>query len=696
MKLNTSAAPVEVVGNTSNSNFSIAVNGKAFRVLSDTLYKNKIGSIVREVSCNAYDAHVMAGKKDVPFVVHLPDDFEPWFSVQDQGVGLSPEDIATVFTVYFQSTKDQSNDAIGAFGLGAKTPFSYTDQFTVTSVKDGMKRMYSAYITPEGIPNIAEMHAEETTEGNGVEIRIAVKREDYSKFRTEVQNQLKYFKVKPTLENGSVQWPIDQSPIFQVDGFNVYQNDSYSRGSNFIILQGNVGYDLDWNAVRASISAEARNFADRLTSYKTILEFDIGQIGVTASREGVEYDKTTVQNINDRLVDAQKKCTEFVAEKIAHLTTEFEKAEFIHSNDVYGRLSNYKFNDDFMVYNQGNNASIKLDSNLLGYITAYQKTNSKLRRQYAGTNSIVYLNRLRRTAMVIKDKDTVGRLNQRMSEVTENYGQTFLFVPSDDRSVEDIVAAITKLQGGYSENIKFTSKIALPKISRGEYKPSTFYEMGHGDSSLRSWRKIENATIEEIEKETLYTTSFGMDFEDMVSIGEYRALKRIESTIPELICVKKSDTEKAEKNENLTPLKDFIAEKRKEFALKLDNGLKRKFIRYGFAEAVKNWIPYRLFNLGKTFSTYAKNTDIDKILKIANRPDPKKITDAEYSLCVFMGLDTERHKFMQKRHSRFEQVAAKIDKKYPLLKAVLDHYQLDNKQKALAEYVNLVYNSTVS
>lgn len=696
MKLNTTSAPVEVVGNTSNSNFSIAVNGKAFRVLSDTLYKNKIGSIVREISCNAYDAHVMAGKKDVPFTVHLPDDFEPWFSVQDQGVGLSPDDIANVFTVYFQSTKDQSNDAIGAFGLGAKTPFSYTDQFTVTSVKDGMKRMYSAYITPEGIPNIAEMHAEETTEENGVEIRMAVKREDYAKFKQEVATQLRYFKIKPVIENATVNFDEDTQPLFELDGFNVYPRGGYSRDAAFVILQGNVGYDLDWNNVRTSISAEARLFGDRLTSYKTILEFDIGKIGVTASREGVEYDNTTLQNINDRLVDAQKKCTEFIADKITHFETDFEKAEFIHSNDVYSKLSNYKFNNDFMVYNQGASATIKLDHKLTGGITAYQKTNSKLRRQYAGSNPIVYLNRLRKTAMVIKDNDTVGRLNQRISEVTENYGQTFLFVPTEDETVESIIEGITKLQGGYSANIKLASKIALPKIRRGEYKPSTFYKAGLNDSSLRSWGKVDNSTIEEISEETLYTTSFGMDFEDALSIGEYRALKRIESSVPDLICIKKSDTEKAEKNENLTPLKDYITEKRKEFSAKLDNGLRKKYVRYGFAETAKNWIPYRLQGLRTVMNQWANGSDISTILNIIAQPDPKKLTDAERNLCIFMGLDTERHDFIQKRHRRFERIANKLDKKYPLLKPVLDHYQLEHKQKAVAQYINMVYNDSVS
>ena len=77
------------------------MNSKAFRVLSDTLYQNKIGSIVREISCNALDGHIANGNRDVPFTIHMPDAFEPWFSVRDYGIGLSPDAMAEVFTKYF-------------------------------------------------------------------------------------------------------------------------------------------------------------------------------------------------------------------------------------------------------------------------------------------------------------------------------------------------------------------------------------------------------------------------------------------------------------------------------------------------------------------------------------------------------------------------------------------------------------------
>jgi len=168
LKLTTQSSPVEVQGGNNTGSFTILFNSKAFRVLSDTLYENKIGAIVREISCNANDAHVQANKADQEFIIHLPDNFEPWFSVRDFGKGLSASDIKNVFTVYFASTKDQSNECTGMLGLGAKTPFSYTDQFTVTSYQNGICTIYSAFITESGVPNIIEMYSSESTEPSGV------------------------------------------------------------------------------------------------------------------------------------------------------------------------------------------------------------------------------------------------------------------------------------------------------------------------------------------------------------------------------------------------------------------------------------------------------------------------------------------------------------------------------------------------
>ena len=116
------------------TNFTIKASSKMFKILSSGLYSNKIKAVIREVSCNAVDANVDAGRADIPIVVHLPNENEPFFSIKDSGTGLTPEQMVDIYTSYGTSTKTDRNDQIGALGLGSKSPFSYVDQFTVTSI----------------------------------------------------------------------------------------------------------------------------------------------------------------------------------------------------------------------------------------------------------------------------------------------------------------------------------------------------------------------------------------------------------------------------------------------------------------------------------------------------------------------------------------------------------------------------------
>ena len=143
MKLHTNVNTVERSGQFEESNFSIEASAKAFFILSDGLYSNKIKAVIRELSTNAYDSHVDAGCPETPFEVHLPTQMEPHFHVRDFGVGLSHEDCMKLYTTYFYSNKTDRNDSVGCLGLGSKSPFAYVDSFTVESYYEGTYRVYT-------------------------------------------------------------------------------------------------------------------------------------------------------------------------------------------------------------------------------------------------------------------------------------------------------------------------------------------------------------------------------------------------------------------------------------------------------------------------------------------------------------------------------------------------------------------------
>src|SRR5690348_4723375 len=126
--------------------YGIALSPKIYSMMSDKLYTDRVGSVVREVCSNAWDAQKMrsiaTGQPMEPFKVTLPTDLEPHFIVEDSGPGM-PDDVAQdLYSTLGLSTKENTNDQIGAFGLGSKSPFAVTDTFTVENTYEGVTHHY--------------------------------------------------------------------------------------------------------------------------------------------------------------------------------------------------------------------------------------------------------------------------------------------------------------------------------------------------------------------------------------------------------------------------------------------------------------------------------------------------------------------------------------------------------------------------
>ena len=208
--------------------FQLVYSAKMAQMLSDGLYSDKISSIIREISCNAYDAHVMAGVSDQPFQVHMPTLDHPYFSVQDWGPGLDPDQIDSVFTVYGVSTKIDNNDAIGQLGLGCKSPFAYTSCFTVTSVKNGIKTVYSMFKDETGMPSCAAMGpGVPTSDPNGVLIEIPVANRDFAEFYNKAKMVYTWFEVKPQITGHQIDIPNMKESVVNIgdDLFNISGDD---------------------------------------------------------------------------------------------------------------------------------------------------------------------------------------------------------------------------------------------------------------------------------------------------------------------------------------------------------------------------------------------------------------------------------------------------------------------------------------
>ncbi len=317
--------PMNTNINGETSVAKINMDGFAFQALSGkNLYKNVIRAIIRELSCNALDAHVMAGTEDRAFDIHLPTTFEPYFAVRDYGIGLDDYGVRNVYLTYFGSTKRNDNSQIGAWGLGSKSPLGYTDNFTVTAVKDGIERIYSVFKNEDGIPSISIICENPTDKHNGLEVRLAVVSDsDIAYFREQAADVLQWFKVKPNF-NVDVAHEVPDNMITGLGGcIDVVEGSHLSK-----VVHGNIAYNLDSSMLGLRYDDQAR----RLASFGINLHMEHGTVEYSMSREELSYTERTVKNI----VSVLKTATDDLVNKLA------ESFSGLHQYDAYLKLGEIK------------------------------------------------------------------------------------------------------------------------------------------------------------------------------------------------------------------------------------------------------------------------------------------------------------------------------------------------------------------
>lgn len=249
-------------------------------ILTD-LYSNPTLAVIREYSTNAFDSHKAAGVTR-PIEVSTPNGLSQFFKVRDFGVGLDVEDIRNVYSKYGASTKRSTNDQVGMLGLGCKSALTYTQQFTIRSVKDGKLALVAISRTESGAGQMQIVHTSDVDEENGVEISVPVER--YNTFEQEAKQFFSYWEPGTVLLNG-------QEPA-RVDGTKISDNIMIHKGArNDYIVMGNVAYRVSND--HALYNSTYRYGID----FGIVATVGIGEVDFTPSREDLHYTKRTIETI---------------------------------------------------------------------------------------------------------------------------------------------------------------------------------------------------------------------------------------------------------------------------------------------------------------------------------------------------------------------------------------------------------------
>lgn len=299
-----------VIGGKDVQEFGIAQTAEFFTVLSNTLYSNKPLAVIREVLCNAWDAHIVAGKTDVPVIITIDEDR---LSIRDHGHGIPHDLIHAIYCVYGNSTKENDGNQTGGFGLGSKSPFAYSDHFTVNNHHDGLKTVHAisrGSALTQGKPDRRVMVSVPTME-TGVEVVIPVKnRADMQQF-IDIAKDVAAFGEMNVLINGK---QVEVVPISTAEN-NMFLTTRSPRGvhQKICIRYGNVVYPVAPDAEYIGVYQRLMKLLEDIPSrnrysnsgneFHLILQAPANSISVTPSRESLSNTETTINTIKRLFTD---------------------------------------------------------------------------------------------------------------------------------------------------------------------------------------------------------------------------------------------------------------------------------------------------------------------------------------------------------------------------------------------------------
>jgi hypothetical protein len=276
-------------------------------LMSNSVYQDKYGSIVREVVSNAIDANKESSStnKVVVTIEEKPtmSDQVGYLTVQDSGPGISPERIENIFTQYFASTKRDTNEQIGGFGIGAKSPFAYTPVFEVITFVDGIRRSYlmEKSSAERTCTLVSERNCEYAESGTIIKIPINTA-EDERRFVQACKVQLilladrivfnipakHEFEIPKVLDLGNIL-------LIEEDDNRLLEHDGT------MISLGDVLYKIPGENY-----GEYRNY---------VLKFNIGELSPTLSREGIELNDDAKVLIRNKHCDVTAMVEQWCADQ---------------------------------------------------------------------------------------------------------------------------------------------------------------------------------------------------------------------------------------------------------------------------------------------------------------------------------------------------------------------------------------------
>jgi hypothetical protein len=308
-----------IVGGQEVKSFTIADSPEFFHVLSNALYSDKPRAVVREVLCNAWDAHIEAGLQNIAIEVIIS---EGKLIIRDFAMGIADADMARRYTSYGYSDKIDDVRVTGGFGLGCKAPFAYVDHFEVISCHQGEKSIYKMSLSNAqvgGKPSFTRI-VNIPTDESGLTVTINLREpQDAAIFERLVREIASMGEMKVKLNGEEIHSiPFSRSK----HGFMLVKTGLFNNTKQMPVAvhYGNVVYRVAAHESYSDMMRDVEKFLEKLSSYNRwdhrgaqwtlVLQAEGSTISVTPSRESLSMTDRTIETIKSLLKQASQKLNE--------------------------------------------------------------------------------------------------------------------------------------------------------------------------------------------------------------------------------------------------------------------------------------------------------------------------------------------------------------------------------------------------
>lgn len=359
------------------------------------LYGDPAMAVVREYSTNAIDSQVENGVKR-PIEITSPSWTDSNFSVRDYGCGMDVNDIRNIYALYGASTKRNSNDFNGSLGLGSKSAFSYSNQFTVESIKDGIKTIVVVSKDEEGMGQMTIVAETATDDASGTKITVPVSSVPIfigaiNTFAKRLSPGLALVDGKELSEWGTYKKVLgtirDSNGNIVING--IYHTEQYYYGDNDRVYMGGVSYP----------APKAISDVRTSPSHNIMIDVPLGAVKFSPSRESLKDVKSTREVLELAGTMYKKHYASTVKDNISK------------AKDIFEALSIFTSNTNFLTSNE--RSSLTYSGVVLGQInnrctfpgeiyswTSFNNDNTPTKGRTAYRQSYIYISEVSHAVFV--------------------------------------------------------------------------------------------------------------------------------------------------------------------------------------------------------------------------------------------------------------------------------------------------------